>query len=401
MRAPVSASALSEQTQQSSQWEQLLSQMSCDQSLVDQTLADLRRNVPGYENVPTASLEASVRRNMALTVRTIRDGFEPTPDQVAEADALAVERYAQGVPIGSVLAGFRVSLSIIFRSILARAPESGIPTEQILTSSTLLWALGDAFSTRAVAVYQDREVSRAVTDSALRAEWVRNVVTTAMPPAERIRGATLYDVPTTEPIRAVVLNAAPGAEVKRLRQLDEWAQDAGARVLAAVQGSCLVGILVGQPYGDPAAGALTIGVGEATTLEELPRSFQSASLALEAGECLGRTGMLDLPQLSWRLGVHACPETTDILYGLHLAPLENTGEFGHHILEAVEAFLHHRLSIPLAAHSIPVHVNTLRYRLQRFSQLTGADLGDVNTLIELSWLFAARKHLDINRGASS
>ncbi|WFP16261.1 helix-turn-helix domain-containing protein [Citricoccus muralis] len=61
------------------------------------------------------------------------------------------------------------------------------------------------------------------------------------------------------------------------------------------------------------------------------------------------------------------------------------------MLEAVEACLAHRLSIPIAARSIPVHVNTLRCRLLRFSELTGADLGYVDTLIELSWVLAARR----------
>lgn len=401
MSAPLPPSEPTAGPQHSHQWEELLGQMSGDQAMVNQTLADLRSKVPGYENVPTPSLEASVRRNIDLTIRTIRDGLEPAPDQVAEADALAGERYAQGVPIGSVLAGFRVSLSLIFRNILARAPEAGIPTEQILTSSTLLWALGDAFSTRAVAVYQEKEVSRAVTDSALRAEWIRNVVTTSMPPAERIRGATLHDVPTNEPIRAIVLNAPSGAAVDRMQRLESWAQKADTRVLAAVQGSCLVGIMVEQPIENVHATGLTIGLGEATTLDELPRSFQSASMALEAAEKVGRAGLVDLAELSWQLGVHACPETTEILYRLHLSPLENSGEFSQHILEAVEAYLNHRMSIPLAARSIPVHVNTLRYRLQRFSELTGADLGDLNTLIELAWVLASGRHRDLNSGSGS
>lgn len=401
MSEPLPPSEPTAGPQHSHQWEELLGQMSGDQAMVNQTLADLRSKVPGYENVPTPSLEASVRRNIDLTIRTIRDGLEPAPHQVAEADALAGERYAQGVPIGSVLAGFRVSLSLIFRNILARAPEAGIPTEQILTSSTLLWALGDAFSTRAVAVYQEKEVSRAVTDSALRAEWIRNVVTTSMPPAERIRGATLHDVPTNEPIRAIVLNAPSGAAVDRMQRLESWAQEADTRVLAAVQGSCLVGIMVEQPIENVHATGLTIGLGEATTLDELPRSFQSASMALEAAEKVGRAGLVDLAELSWQLGVHACPETTEILYRLHLAPLENSGEFSQHILEAVEAYLNHRMSIPLAARSIPVHVNTLRYRLQRFSELTGADLGDLNTLIELAWVLASGRHRDLNSGSGS
>lgn len=378
--------------QHAQRWEQLLGQMSRDETLVDQTVAQLRASVPGYDNVPTDSLQASVRRNIALTTRTIRLGLEPRPEHVAEADSLALERHAQGVPIGSVLAGFRVSLSMIYHRVLEQAPHTGLPAAEVLASSTLLWALGDAFSTRAVAVYQDKEVSRAVADSARRAEWIRNVVTAAMAPAERIRGAALYDVPASEPLRVVVADSAPGTDVERQQRLHAWAERAGSRLLATVQGHSLVGIMIGRPAPDIHPKNLTVGLGQPSQLDELPRSFESASLALQAGENLGKTGVVDLERLSWRLGVHSSPETTEMLYQLHLAPLEGSGEFGQHIIEAVNAYLNHRLSIPLAARSIPVHVNTLRYRLQRFSELTGADLGDLNTLIELSWILASHTH---------
>lgn len=100
--------------------------------------------------------------------------------------------------------------------------------------------------------------------------------------------------------------------------------------------------------------------------------------------------LMSLEQLSWRVGVHACPEVTEMLHERYLKPVLEAGTFGEHVLEAVSAYLHHRLSIPLAARSIPVHVNTLRYRLQRFSEIAGADLGDVDTLVEVSWALAAR-----------
>src|SRR5699024_8010062 len=104
----------------------------------------------------------------------------------------------------------------------------------------------------------------------------------------------------------------------------------------------------------------------------------------------GETGLVGLERLSWRLGVHSNPEVTELLQQRHLAPLENAGEFGQHVIEALNAYLNHRLSIPLAARSIPVHVNTLRYRLQRFTELTGSDLGDLDTLIEVSWALSAQ-----------
>jgi len=228
-------------------WDTVLKDLRSNDTLIEETVGDLRATVPGYDAVPTQALNASVRRNIALSIRTIREARAPSPEEVTEADALALERHSQGVPIGSVLAGFRVSLSAIYRQILQMAPQAGIPTDQVLASSTLLWGLGDAFSTRAVAVYQEKEVSRAVADSTRRAEWIRHVVTVSMPAAERLRGATLYDVPTTEPVRALVADAPPGTEVERQRRLQAWAEQTGVRVLAAVQGSSLVGLMLGEP----------------------------------------------------------------------------------------------------------------------------------------------------------
>ncbi|MGO1522480.1 MAG: PucR family transcriptional regulator [Nesterenkonia sp.] len=371
-------------------WEQLLQQMHDDETIVEQSVENLRATVPGYDNVPTESLEESVRRNIAMSIRTLQRGVEPRPGDISEADALAHERYAQGVPIGSVLAGFRVSLSFIFHRLLDIAPEEGIPADQVLRSSTLLWALGDAFSSRAVEVYQQKEVSRAVADSTRRSEWIRNVVTTGLAPAERTRGATLYDVPTTYPVRALVAEAPPGTEADREQRLQAWASASRTRTLTAVQGSTVVGIMAGPDVPDRHPESLAVSVGEATMLDELPRSFESASLALQAGLALGQSGIISVERLSWRLGIHSNPEVTDMLHQLHLAPLEDAGDFGEHVIEAVDAYLTHRMSIPLAARSIPVHVNTLRYRLQRFREITGADLGDLNTLIELSWVLAAQ-----------
>ncbi|MDO5492262.1 MAG: helix-turn-helix domain-containing protein [Nesterenkonia sp.] len=368
----------------------VLDELSRDASILEQTIRGLRAGVPGYESVPTEALEASARRNIALSIRTVREGRTPAPEDVPEADELAVERHGQGVPMGSVLAGFRICMSVILDRLLARAVEWGIPAAKVLECSTILWALGDAFSARAVVVYQENEAARAVADSARQAEWIGDATTTRMDPAELRRGAALYDVPTADPVRALVAASCPGSDVERLQRIRDWAERAGVRVLATVRASSLLGIVVGEPACGTELPGLTVGLGRPTPLHDLPRSFESASLALEAAEDVGESGVVDVEGLSWRVGIHASPETTRMLSERHLTPLEDSGVFGDHVLEAVDAYLRHRLSIPLAARSIPVHVNTLRYRLKRFGELTGADLGDVDTLVELSWVLAAR-----------
>lgn len=373
------------------QWAALLDELAGDETILEQTVHDIRATVPGYDNVPTDALKASASRNISMSVRTIRTGLSPSPDDVDEADTLAAERYDQGVPLGSVLAGFRVCLSIILHRLLERAPRNGIPTEQVLATSTLLWDLGDAFSARAVVVYQHREVSRALADNAHRVAWIGNALAGTLPQRDLLRGAALYRVPTAEPLRAITLRPAPESFVEARQQLDSWVDDADVQVLTAVRAGALVGILIGDPGGTQPDLNLAIGVGRPVLIDDLPSSFESATLALQSAERVGLTGLADLERLSWRRAVEASPETTEYLTALHLGPLQGTGEFGDHVLEAVEAYLAHRLSIPLAARSIPVHVNTLRYRLHRFSELTGADLGDVDTLIELSWVLAARR----------
>lgn len=370
-------------------WDHLLATLEQDGSILEQTLDTIRDTVPGYDEVPTASLEASVRRNIALSIRTIRAGFEPCHDDVAEADALASERHAQGVPVGSVLAGFRACMSVILHRLLDHAPNHGIPADQVLASATLLWELGDVFSARAVLVYQDKDVSRALADSTRRAAWIGDAVATDLEPAELTRGAALYDVPTAAPLRALAADSQPESDQERQRRLQDWAERSGIRALTAVRAGTLVGILIGEPPLGSEPERLTVGLGPAVTLEELPRSFESASAALRAAAAVGQTGLVDLDRLSWRAAVHASPEVTTLLQERHLQPLLEAQVFGEHVLEAVDAYLRHRMSIPSAARSIPVHVNTLRYRLQRFQEITGADLGDLDTLVELSWVLAA------------
>ncbi|MCH8559483.1 MULTISPECIES: PucR family transcriptional regulator [unclassified Nesterenkonia] len=372
-------------------WDQLLAALEADGSILEETIGNIRATVPGYHDVPTSALQASVRRNIALSIRTVRAGFEPSSDDVAEADALASERHAQGVPVESVLAGFRTCMSVILHRLLDHAPDHGIPADQVLASSTLLWELGDAFSTRAVLVYRDKDVSRALADSTRRAAWIGDAVATWMEPTELARGAALYDIPTAAPLRALAAHSQPEEDLEHQRRLQDWADRAGIRVLTAVRASTLVGILIGEPPLSAEPDRLTLGLGPAVTLEGLPRSFESASTALRAAAAVGQTGVVDLERLSWRAGVHASPEVTALLQERHLQPLAEAGTFGEHVLEAVDAYLRHRLSIPLAARSIPVHANTLRYRLQRFQEMVGADLGDLDTLVELSWALAAHR----------
>lgn len=391
--------------------------LEADDAILAETVRVLRESLPGYEDVPTESLLASARRNRALSIRTILDGRAPDPDQIDEPRTLMEERMGQGVSIVSVLAGFRVSMSVILRHLLDLAPAHGVPADAALAFSTLLWSLGDAFTTQAVLVYRDRSIAQAVADSSRRTQWIRDAVVGVLDRPQLHGGAARFDLPLDGPVRAVRADAAPETPAgvpggvggvgggrhapDPVTGLQDWAERAGARALAAPRGDGAVGILAGDADLSAPAGGVIIAVGPPVPLAELQSSFEGATRVLEACRRLGWQGAVDAERLSWRMGILTSPETTDLLRARHVTPVLAEGAFGELVLEALEAYLDHGMSIPAAAATIPVHVNTLRYRLKRYQEVTGADLNELETLIEASWALAVHRGQTAGPGTAS
>lgn len=379
------------------------------EAIAAETVRAIRTTVPGYDNVSPESLERAVRNNIEMTTRVLRHARPPFAEDVPEAEALATERLEAGVPLGSLLSGFRLCLTTILHRLLELAPQHGISSETTLGFSTSLWTLGDAFSARAMQVYQDRAVADAVSDTARRLQWTVDAVVRGLPPEQLRRGAAVYGVPADRPLRAFYATSSSdqGSEEAVLQSM------LGTRrmVASAPHGGGLIGILVEDPVdADRGTAAqqdrqaqppeqntpgLTrdrrIALGSLVPLERLPESYAAAARIDEAAAGVGESGVIDLEALSWRMAITACPDTTRLLQQRWMAPLEREGAFCGQIIEALIAYLENGLSIPRAAASIPVHANTLRYRLRRFADLTGAELESADTIVELAWVLAARR----------
>lgn len=366
----------------------LTAALASDESIVVETVRTMLETVPGYDDVPTESIRASVLRNINVSVRTILDGRVPEADQVDEAEALATERLAQDVPLGSVLAGYRVSMSVILRHLLDLSPRFGIPASDVLAFSTLLWGLADSFSARALQVFQQHDITQAVEDSARRAQWVNDALVGSLPRTELHQGAVMLGIPVDATVRAMSIGLGPNGSGD-LTGAVAWADRHGHRLLIVPQGTGAVGIMIGDPDPIDAPQDLVIARGPAGTLEQLPESLTITTRVLAVARRVRFTGLVDRSRLSWRMGILSSPDITERLHDQLIAPVLAEGAFGEIILEALKAYLEHGLNIPRAAATIPVHVNTLRYRLHRFEDLVEVSLQDLDTLFELSWALAA------------
>jgi DNA-binding PucR family transcriptional regulator len=66
-------------------------------------------------------------------------------------------------------------------------------------------------------------------------------------------------------------------------------------------------------------------------------------------------------------------------------PVLGQGKAGTSLLETVERYLENDLRLELTAEQMFLHVNTVRYRLRRFEELTDTSFRRVDDLVQIWW----------------
>jgi DNA-binding PucR family transcriptional regulator len=143
----------------------------------------------------------------------------------------------------------------------------------------------------------------------------------------------------------------------------------------------LAGFLRERPAGTPPG---VVGIGPPRTVARLGESFRLATRALVTADAFGLTGTFDITQLGLRPAVVADADVGDALHRRFIEPLEATRSASE-LVASLRAYFDSGQHIERAAESLFVHPNTLRYRLGRFEELTGASLRDPVVAFEVWW----------------
>ncbi|WP_251092205.1 helix-turn-helix domain-containing protein [Streptomyces sp. Caat 7-52] len=350
---------------------------------------ELEEHVPSYRAVPRELLDQIWHRHFQRALAVVREGRVPAPEDFGEAD-VARDRAARGVPLSDGLRAFRRALSAIRDLFIAEATERGLDPGVIIDRTRCLWELADVASLRITAEHRQAEVDSALFDARRRADYLRGLLYGTLSAAEIHSGAAIYGLDPARPYRAVraVPNGDAGPEALA-RSLAAHGRGNGRAALLTVLDEVVAGVVEAKP--DTGDLEVTAGLGPPAELTAVHRSFRAAGRMLEAARAYGLRGVYDLGDLSWRVAVVAEPELAELLYDRYLRPLEAEGEFGALIEESVRRYLGGGRRIGEVARDAHVHVNTVRYRLRRFEELTGTRLDAVDTAVELSWALAARE----------
>ncbi|GAA0610075.1 PucR family transcriptional regulator [Sporichthya brevicatena] len=341
------------------------------------------REFAGYDRIPLPSLRSSARRNVLRVVSVLRG----SPDLPAEAEETerqsGGQRALQGIPADVVVGAYRAVMGLLREEFLATATDLQIPAVDVLHATRLLWDLTDRYSTEVVAERQQIDIEFARRDEQERLAFLQRLLTGTLLPAEVLVGGVAYGlVPDAE--YWVSRGRHPEEHRHALsRRLEYSGATSTFRPLIGWIDGDVVAVTAKRPTVE--ADGAVLAVSGPVPPAGFPQAFGEATRLLNVAARFQRQGLVDNNTLSIRIAVVEEGELSEALLARYATPVLATGATAGIVLSTVRTFLACRRHIAETAAALSVHVNTVRYRLARYAELTGADLDDTETLIEVWW----------------
>jgi hypothetical protein len=337
--------------------------------------ARLQAEFEGYRAMPPDTLEHSVRWQVERMIGAAGAGRNAvTEADVAVLAEIGETRAREGVPVDVVLWAWRVGIQALIDRARALGGDPVVVLEFI--DSLLAWA--DAALLAIAAAHRRRELELARRDQDHRADLVRAVLFGTFA-AAGARGQ--LESNGIDPRREYVAIRARPAERALERALGFHDALQHRRGLSAIVDGDVAGFLRERPAGTPPG---VVGVGPARPVARLGESFRLATRALVTADAFGLTGTFDITQLGLRPAVVADADVGDALHQRFIEPLEAARSTAE-LTASLRAYFDSGQHIERAAERLFVHPNTLRYRIGRFEELTGANLRDPVVAFEVWW----------------
>ncbi|WP_167476653.1 PucR family transcriptional regulator [Nocardia arthritidis] len=303
--------------------------------------------------------EDEVRRHAEVLVDGIVTADSAPSGQVlAAAERLGSERARQGVPVEALLDGVQAGRSSLIEMIIDQGQQLAVPLQAVLDTVVHLDRISTEVLHRTVHAHRETELGMARTRTDRETQTLRQLLhgeqTTSCAPltASAVYHCVVSDI--SDPTLAQQLTTALTATGPGLCGLVDGRLAALVARLPALDHNRP--LLVATPAARPA---------------EVAALYPLARRALQAGHAAGLAGLHRLTDLALLTATHAEPELGAILAAHLLGNLDPGDSFHRDLAETARAYLDHRGRIEPAAAALHIHTNTVKYRLRRFTELTG------------------------------
>ena len=218
-------------------------------------------------------------------------------------------------------------------------------------------------------------------DPGLRARVVRDLLLGEVGCGDRCPEAGLAGIDVDRVYVAFRARAQPGQPIEELVAELILSVLPHGDVLAAELDGDVIGL---SPQAPRSVTAGVVGVGPAARPDELAGSFPLASRAMDAAIAFGLPGVHAFGDLGLLPAIVADTEVGEALWQRFVRPFDDV-RYGAEIVSAIRAWFGCGMHVDRTAAQLAVHPNTLRNRIARFEDLTGADLHDAAAAMQVWW----------------
>ena len=357
--------------------------------LVEEIVGTIREEIPAFAEVPVDDIRRMTASDIRRGQAAMAERRAPTEDELDSSAVVVAQLARQGVPLEAINASRRIAVRRIFEAWRAQTRDSGLDAANQVDYLYTLWNWTDALQARAASVYRQVELEVEGRDEDQRAWFLRGLLDGTLSPAEAQSRAAAYGL--LPGARYQAIRGRPGADgdARQLQRAVELTGGTeGGGVLVSVVDGDLWGVVSRPP--EIARGDGVVGLGTVTDLGGQAASFALAGRALETASAFGRVGVVSIDELSLRPVILSEDHMGERLVRRYFDPLRELGEFGATLEQTVREYLGSGMRIDDSAKTLIIHPNTLRHRLDRFQQLTGADLHRTEDVVEVWWALERR-----------
>jgi PucR C-terminal helix-turn-helix domain len=376
-----------------------------EDELVDRGVAAIRTEIPAYTRIDDPAFLADVREhvrqhNDALLLSLARQS-PLTAEELLFVRPVATRRVGR-IPLGDFMHAFRLYNEVFWEAILETVTDDESRAAALSVVAIVIRYINVA-ATYASEAYLEAESLLQAQGERLRRDLLEDLLDGRPPaPGPKLGAAREAGLEPSRPCLVLVARAVRGGA-------DEHGLRSAAASLARARGAAVqpltvvrqdeivvVGPATGVDVADLAASltaiqarlaeqAITLAIGMSTIqpLEDLPAAYAEACHAVERLDEAG--GVLALPMLrAFEALTMFGHETARRLVSPEIRSfVEEDVEGGGLLTTTLLEYVAADLNATVAAESLYVHVNTVRYRLKKIAERTGCDLRRLSEVLDL------------------
>ena len=355
---------------------------------VDRVVGQLRELIIEYQAVPHAEVRASTMA-IVSTVLSLIPAQRVDVAVLTPLGELARRRAEQGFPPEALTRSIQLGSRLVLEEIDRLAAQEHVGTATMLNVHDATWQFATDAASVIAAINHEIAVDIGQRESGHRADFLRAVLRGALPPQQITIEARNFGLDPSVRYHPLRARPADRREESRLALLIQRTATTHAHrpVLAVVDGD-LVGLVPQRPAVDDQPILITLG--DPAVLTAIADPFRAASLALDAAQAFGRTGVVTLEDLGPLPLTLLGDDLANVLARHHLGRLDGDGGAGTDITRTMWTWLRCDQNVDEVARRLHIHRNTVRYRITRFKELTALDVRRTDDLIIIWWLLGRR-----------